>query len=302
MRAIFRDLAGVNRLIRDYPLNRGVLGRGRAYVRFLAWQVLGRLKPEGFDMGFVNGTRLRVKRRLGGRLHYVLGLAEFDDMAFVAHLLRRDEVFVDVGANIGAYTVMAAAAAGTRCVAFEPSDKAYRYLRHNITLNRLEPQVDAEQLAVGAAPGKLTLTAGMGEVNHVLRAGESAESFQTDMTSLDSFFAGRAPPALIKVDVEGFETEVIHGAGGLLKDRVPLALLLEAAGLGRQYGYDEAALHAEIERQGYLACAYTAAGRRLEPLRSDASRTSNVIFVRDLAEARARLAEAPPFRLGRHRI
>lgn len=302
MQAVFRDIAGVGQLIRAYPLNRNALDRGRAWGRFLAWQALGRLRPDALTTPFVNGTRLKVKRRLGGRLHYVLGLAEFDDMAFVAHLLRRDEVFADVGANIGAYSLMAAAA-GARCVAFEPAARAYRYLADNVAMNGLTDRIELQACAVGAAPGSITLTAGMGEINHVLRAGESIETTQVEMVSLDTFFAARTPPTLIKIDVEGFETEVVRGTAGLIAARKPLALLLEMTGHGARYGYDEAALRRELARQGYAPCRYEALTRRLHGLDPDAAELPyNLIFIRDLDEAGRRVRDAAPFTLGRHRI
>jgi FkbM family methyltransferase len=302
MRAVLQDIAGVARLIRDYPLNRNALDRGRAWGRFLAWQALGRLTPDTLEAPFVNGTRLRVKRRLGGRLHYVLGMAEFDDMAFVAHLLRPGEVFADVGANIGAYSLVAAAA-GARCVAFEPAPQARRYLEQNVASNGLADRIELQACAVGAAAGSISVTAGMGEINHVLRAGESTETLQVPMASLDGFFAGRTPPVLIKIDVEGFETEVVRGADGLLAARKPLALLLEMTGHGARYGYDEAALRRDLVARGYALCRYEALSRRLHRLDPAAGPLPyNLLFIRDPEEAQRRLREAAPLTLGRHRI
>jgi FkbM family methyltransferase len=303
MQAILRDLAMVGRLVREYPLNRDLLDRGRAYGRFLAWQVLGRMGEGTLDAAFVNGTRLRTRRRLGGRLHYVLGLAEFHDMAFVAHVLRRDEVFADVGANIGAYSLMAAACAGARCIAFEPTSLAYRYLAENVALNRLQERIQLHQYAVGAEAGSIRLTAGMGEINHVLRAGEAGASIQVQMVSLDDFFAGRTPPALIKIDVEGFESAVMDGATRLIAACQPLAVLMELAGHGARYGYDEVALRVSLVERGYGLCAYDGLQRQLTRLDPAAPALSyNLLFVRDFDAAQQRLREAPPFTLGRHRI
>jgi FkbM family methyltransferase len=303
MRAILRDLAMVQRLIGEYPLNRNLLDRSRAYGRFLDWQVRGRIGDGTLDARFVNGTRLRTKRRLGGRLHYVLGLAEFHDMAFVAHLLRPDEVFADVGANIGAYSLVAAACAGARCVAFEPTSLAYHYLFENVALNRLQERIELQQCAVGAEAGSIRLTAGMGEVNHVLEAGETGESIQVPMVSLDGFFFGRTPPALIKIDVEGFEGAVVDGAARLISARQPQALLMELAGHGARYGRDEAALRASLIERGYGLCAYDGLRRKLHRLDPMASHASyNLLFVRDFDAAQQRLREAAPFTLGHHRI
>ena len=302
MQAIFRDLGMVGGLIRDYPLNRNLLDRSLAWGRFLTWQVRGRMGDGTLDAAFVNGTRLRTKRRLGGRLHYVLGLAEFHDMAFVAHLLRADEVFADVGANIGAYSLVAAST-GARCVAFEPTSLAYRYLAENVALNKLQERIEPQQCAVGAEAGSIRLTAGMGEVNHVLEAGEMVESIQVPMVSLDGFFAGRTPPTLIKIDVEGFEAAVVDGAAGLISAHTPPALLMELAGHGARYGRDEGALRMSLIARGYTLCAYDGLQRRLSPLDPTAAPlTYNLLFVRDFAAAQQRLREAPPFTLGSHRI
>lgn len=297
-----RDLAIVARVIREHPLHTTGAQRRRAYARFLAWQVAGRAHPGPLVMDFVNDTQLLVKRRLGGRLHYVLGLAEFDDMAFVAHYLRADEMFADVGANIGAYSVMAAACAGARCAAFEPTPRAYRYLADNVALNRLGSQVELCHAAVGAAPGELAMTAGMGEVNHMLGPGEAdaaGERVSVPVVTLDAFFAGRGSPSLVKVDVEGFETEVMRGADALLKHQPPAALLLELAGNGSRYGYDEAGLHAKILGHGYSACHYDGLRRSLtEHPAGWQPDGGNVLYLRDLEGARQRVREARAFRLG----
>lgn len=303
MQAVLQDLAMVRRLIHEYPLNRGWLDRGRAYGRFLAWQLRGRLGEGVLDAGFVNGTTLRTRRRLGGRLHYVLGLAEFHDMAFVAHLLRPDEVFADVGANIGAYSLVAAACAGARCVAFEPTQLAYRYLAENVALNRLQERIELRQCAVGAQAGSIRITAGMGEVNHVLESGEAGESIEVPMVALDGFFAGRTPPAFIKIDVEGFESAVVEGAAELIAARRPLALLMELAGHGARYGYDETALRMSLIQRGYVLCSYDGLQRKLSRLDPAAAPPSyNVLLVRDFDAAQRRLTEAPAFTLGSHRI
>ncbi len=48
------------------------------------------------------------------------GLHEFDDMAFFLHLLRPEDMFADVGSNIGSYTILASGVVGAKSVAFEP--------------------------------------------------------------------------------------------------------------------------------------------------------------------------------------
>ena len=301
---ILRDLAWVRRLIHDCPLYTTAAERRGAYRRFLAWQVAGRAHHGALVMDYVNGTRLMVRRHIGGRMHYVLGFGEFDDMAFTAHLLRRDEVFVDVGANIGAYTLIAATCAGAHCVAFEPVERIHHYLSRNVALNQLQSRVELFHSAVGAAAGELSMTAGMGEINHVQRPGEAGDMVRVPVVTLDAFFAQRQPPAMIKMDVEGFETEVINGAAGLLRRQPPLALLLELSGGGERYGYDEMRLHENLLSFGYTPCRYAGMQRKLSPLQAGwrLGDSPNMLYVRDVEEARRRVNEAPPFKLDRYTI
>lgn len=304
MLSILRDIASVLRLIRDNPLFSRPQERWDAFGRFLAWQLIGRAHRGAVCMDYVNHSRLLVRRRLGGRLHYVLRIAEFNDMAFVAHLLREGEVFADVGANIGAYTVMATVCSGAHSIAFEPEPRAFGFLLDNIALNRLQDRTEAVQAAVGARPGQISLTSTMGELNHVRREGEACDSISARMVSLDAFFSDRATPVLIKIDVEGFETEVIEGCRSLLTRLAPLALVMENAGNGAQYGYDEAELHAGIVRMGYAACSYDALNRTLTALEGGpvAHESSNILYVRDITEARRRLHSAQAFMLGTKKI
>jgi FkbM family methyltransferase len=301
---IVSDFALVMRLIREYPLYTTSGERHAAFKRFLAWQVAGRVHAGPLCREYVNGTQLLVKRRLGGRFPYVFGIPEFDDLVFAAHLLRKDEPFADVGANVGVYSVMAAACAGARCEAFEPSPRAFRYLRDNVALNRFQECIALHPWAVGAAVGQVQMTVAMGENNHVSATGDKGEPVNVEVVTLDAFYASRTAPVLLKMDVEGYETAVVDGAEQLLAARKPLALIVELAGVGPRYGFDEEKLHRRLVAFGYTACSYTALQRRLDPfdpvLRYAGS--TNVLFVRDLAEAKRRVRAAPAVEFGTYRI
>lgn len=301
---IMSDIALVVRLIREHPLYTTGRERRAAFKRFLAWQVAGRAHAGSLCMDYVNGTQLLVKRRLGGRFPYVFGIPEFDDLIFVAHLLRKGEPFADVGANVGVYSVLAAASAGAQCEAFEPSPRAFRYLQDNVALNRLQDRITLHPCAVGASAGRIQMTVAMGENNHVSAAGDRGEPVDVEVVTLDGFYASRPPPLLLKMDVEGYETAVVDGAERLLSAHKPLALIVELAGVGPRYGFDEEKLHRRLVGFGYTACSYTALRRRLDPfdpaLRYAGS--TNVLFVRDLDEAKRRVQDAPPVEFGNYRI
>lgn len=271
----FRKLYYTLRSVGNHPLKRGA--KWKAIREFCIAQVAVRLVPGDVCVAFPNETKLLISPRMKGAAHFISpGLCEFDEMCFVMHFLREGEVFADVGANVGAYTVLASGVAGAKSVSFEPSPSTFRYLLQNIKLNDLSEKVTPLNVAVGSAEGRLRLTEGLGTENYVSPQPVSG-GVEVDATTLDKTFVN-AVPALIKVDVEGFETEVFAGAERLLTQPSLKAMIVERGAVTGRYTYDENELHRRIQAQ-FIPCAYSGMKRELSRIPSDAN--GNIIYVRD---------------------
>lgn len=292
MKALFNNLS----FILKHPLNRDA--PLAALGRVLRWQLGSRLVPGAVAVPFADATRLLVRPGMAGATGNVYcGLHEFEDMAFLLHLLRPGDGFIDVGANVGSYSVLAAGVAGARVVAAEPVPETFAHLLDNLHLNRLSGQVSARNVAVGAAAGSLRFTTGLDTVNHVCGAGEAG--VEVPVETLDRL-AGEVSPVLIKVDVEGYETEVVKGGREALAAPGLLAVLMEFNGSGARYGYDEAALSEELLGLGFSPCAYRPFERRIEPLAGQGDGAGNLLWIKNIGAARERVAGAPKVRvLGR---
>lgn len=144
MKRVWKLLA----FVLGHPLNRG---HGiTAITRVLRWQIGSRLLPAGSALPFVGGTRLFATRGMTGATgNWYCGLHEVEEMGFVLHALRPGELFVDVGANIGSYTVLAAGAVGADVVAVEPVPTTFAVLRRNVCLNDLVDRVFLRERRVG---------------------------------------------------------------------------------------------------------------------------------------------------------
>ena len=150
------------------------------------------------------------------------------------------EVLVDVGANVGMYTVWAARTRGARVYAFEPESLNYALLNRNIVANSLDAQVVAycAALSDGSGFGELQLSQFMaGGSCHSLN--EKLDPFHRPSApvytqgcvsaTLDELVAaGKVPlPQYIKIDVDGFEPKVIRGAAKTLRAGALKSLLIE---------------------------------------------------------------------------
>lgn len=135
------------------------------------------------------------------------------------------KVIFDVGANVGAYSVLFglwARVSGGRVFAFEPSPQIFGWLKRHIRLNHLESIITPLQLAVAAHSGTSGWSAGesegAGHITPEVSGTNLSEVVQT--VSLDEFCTDKAlAPDVVKIDVEGFEFEVLEGATQLLQAR-----------------------------------------------------------------------------------
>lgn len=243
-----------------------------ALGRFVRWQVASRLSEE-LEIPWFGGARFALRRGMTGATGNIYcGLHEYMDMAFVLHLLQPGDLLLDVGANIGSFTLLASKVCGARTIAFEPGERAPA-LRKNIALNHLEELVTLHEVAVGDKPGVADFTLGNDAQNRLCADGEAGIPVQ--VITLDSL---ATRPTLIKIDVEGGEEAVFRG--GLQTISHALAILTEGMSPYIAKALDDAG----FQRRGYDPKTR----QFIEP-----GTTGNALFIRDEAEVRRRVASAP---------
>lgn len=166
-------------------------------------------------------------------------------MRFVLDTLKPGDLFVDIGANIGSYTVLASKARGARTISVEPDPDTARALRRNIEVNEIGGRVRVVEAALGAKEGTVAFTVGKDTVNRV--AQETDAKIQTvALKTLDNVLDGEVP-TIIKIDVEGFEVEVFKGAKRTLIDPRLRAIITE----GQDDGVLNMLREAGFERRHY---------------------------------------------------
>lgn len=278
----------------DSPLNQH--RKLHALRRYLSWQIGSRLAPGPIAVTYVNQSQLLVYPGMTGATGNVYaGLHEFEDMAFVLHALRPEDLFVDVGANIGSYTILAGAAVGAACQSYEPVPSTYAHLCKNINLNGISGRVDAQNIGVGDSPGKLLFTSGHDTINHVVSESDAgANTVEVPIKTLNDLCAGKQP-RVIKIDVEGFETPVIEGAENVFKQTDALAVVMELNGAGRRYGYDDENIHRMMLDFGFETFKYKPFTRQLTPLGGEMADSSNTLYIRQPSFFADRVAGAPRF-------
>lgn len=164
-----------------------------------------------------------------------LGRFETGELALIARALPACRGFVDVGANLGLYTLLAdrLMGEGGRVFAFEASPIEFAKLQWTIRRNRLT-RVEAVLSAVGSSEGSATIfenLSGGGALNRLDSPAKPDGQWRpavVPMVTLDSWFAKKPDCAIdfVKIDVEGYELPVLQGAQELLAHKRP-ALMVE---------------------------------------------------------------------------
>ncbi len=288
------SLLNTLQIILNHPLNGGA--KLAALSRFLRWQIGSRLVGGTVSIPFVDETRLLVATGMhGATMSIYTGLQEFEDMAFLLHFIKEDDLFVDVGANVGTYTMLASGAVGARTLSIEPVPFTYLRLQDNVRLNNITEQVKSLNVALGQEDGVLDFTAGLDTVNHVISELEVNENvIQVPVKTLDGVLQG-GKPALIKIDVEGYETLVLSGGKEVLGQDTLLGVIMELNGSGSRYGYSEDKLHNTMLDYGFSTYSYSPFDRSLIPLAGKNCKSGNTLYLRHIDVVSERLQSAKQF-------
>ena len=142
---LFQRIYSLLRLIKTHPLAKNE--KLSALIRYFTFHL--RYKDgEKIAIPF-SGGHLIISKGEGSQAHYFTYLEDYEEMAFLLHLLRANDHLIDIGANIGAYSILVASQIGCKTIAFEPSEKNYSILMSNIHLNNFQDIIGTHNCALG---------------------------------------------------------------------------------------------------------------------------------------------------------
>ena len=155
------------------------------------------------------------------------GFYEAELLADVRSRLFFPHCAVDVGAHVGNHTLYFSKILGLKTIAFEPNAATFKLLAANVRENGVELQCRLRHAAVGAAAGRVHTIAST-EANSGMSRVEIDEDGDTPLLNLDDELKNDGPIDVIKIDVEGWELDVLRGAARVIQQHRPL-LYVEAS-------------------------------------------------------------------------
>lgn len=221
-------IARLTLLIWGHPANKH--RRMRALASGALWQAYKRAVGKPIDIR-VHGQlwfRCYPDSHDASRMVYFSGLPDPSEMIFMSRYLRPGDRFIDAGANVGIYTLLAAKIVGPsgHVIAFEPDPGVAERLMENVLRNDLA-WVTIKSCAVADTAGTFAFTVGADTANTLCGLATSSPATRTVQTvTLDAEIKGEGY-TMCKMDIEGAEFRALKGASTLLENATPPVWQLE---------------------------------------------------------------------------
>lgn len=234
--------------------------RFRRKMRSLLWRLYCAVSPytiSRFTLSDGSLFEYPIKSGIGYTLF--VGSFEFMETEFVKKYLKQGDVFFDVGANGGIFTILAAKKVGAagHVYAFEPGTDEVELLRRNVALNQLK-NVTIVETAVGNQVGETDFGISEdGAMNSLAKTNHPEQKImrwnRVEIITLDEYVrkCGIGKVDMIKIDVEGAEKLVLSGAKGILKDH-KIVIIFEASDLNAVgFGYTVKEFISDLLAEGF---------------------------------------------------
>lgn len=159
-------------------------------------------------------------------LIYVFGNYELETLSFFKKKIKKGNVFVDVGANIGQHSIFVSKLVedNGKVISFEPIKKLYSQFLKSIEVNNIK-NIKPYNFACGDVneDGQISICKNNAGASSILTKNKNQEIQKIKIRKLDDLIKSKVD--FIKIDVEGYEPQVIFGAKNIIKKYKPKILL-----------------------------------------------------------------------------
>ncbi len=269
-------------------LKHGLWGKNRLIplLRFIRLQLIFALGEKKICLEWFKGIYLNIEKGDTGLTgNYYLGLHEFTDMGFLIHSLKEKDTFLDVGSNLGSYSLLASGLCKCSSIAYEPVPLTFFKLINNINIQNFRERIIAKKIALTSIEfpdDKVLFSTDKRTRNSVVNEQYQGDKELVKVSNLDKE-TENISPNLLKIDVEGFENVVLRGAENLLNRSSLFAIIIE----GQTAGVNNL-----IRSKGFTDYNYSPLDRKLIPHQKV---ENNRIWIRDskLKAVKKRIQNAP---------
>jgi FkbM family methyltransferase len=293
MKKIIQKLKLRNQQFRNHPITRD--NRMKALTRYVVFNSINKIQSNIKYNWIENLVFYASKGDSGIVANIYYGLYEFNESAFLVHYLREKDVFLDVGANVGHYSLLASGIKKCKSIAIEPVPKTFVRLNEQIALNKLEHKISTLNIGIGNKCSKLYFSEDKNTMNRIVDENYK-NAVQIPVKTLD-VLCDNMNVSLIKIDVEGYEKFVLEGGESTLKNENLKAVIIEINFSNKFYDVENSEVSEILIKHQFKPFKYNPINRQLTELKTYNKEQFNTIFIRDLTFVKHRLKESHDIRV-----
>lgn len=252
-----------------------------AFYRYVSFNVKVLFLKECY-YDWINGLKFIARKGDAGIVSNIYrGLYEFEDSIFLLHYTKSSDVFFDIGANLGHYSLILSGSKNCLTYSFEPVPETFSQLKKQVLHNKLDDKISMFNLGFSNQTGFLNFSTDKGVMNHIV-SDQEEKSIRIPVTTLDDW-CETVQPTIMKIDVEGFEKFVIEGGMQTIKNNMLKVILIEFNESGKKYGVTDKEVYQLLLDFGFSPYAYNYQTKELLLLEKYKLNRFNTLMVRDLA-------------------
>lgn len=264
-------------MIKRHPLTKSAPLKG--LLRYMLFNLSQSIvvKPKIFN--WIGGLKFYAEKGdagLVGNIYYKL--MDYEDSMFLMDHLKKEDLFVDIGANLGHYTMLASGICKAKTIAIEPIESTIEKLKRNVSLNSLKDKVTILGYGVGDKSEILNFTTDKTVMNSVSLE-ENNNTIKIEVRTLDELLKGENP-TFIKIDVEGYEYKVLKGANEVLGKPSLKYLLVEFNNSGEKFSLQDDDVFNLILKYDFVPIRYQANEKQIDVIKSFNTDKFNTLFIR----------------------
>ena len=258
------------------------------YINFLLYV----LKRE-VVITYLNGIKAKIKKGDGIVGNYHSGLHEASDSIFLMQLLKDGDFFLDIGANVGHYTLLSGVYSNCKVVAIEPIPATFERLVNNVKLNQWSYTPELLNIGLSNESGELVFTNQQFTTNKVSTSGQG---IKVKVKTLDELCEHKTPD-FIKIDVEGYEWFVLNGGLKTLSNDTLKLILIELNESGKNFNIQDDQIVKLLKDNGFLPYVYDLDQSTFTEVTHKNVDQFNTLFIKDLDFVVNRISNAKPIGL-----
>lgn len=295
-----RNIIKFFKIIFAHPLNKNY--KLKTFLRLLSFNLKKFLKKEQIIFPWVEEAKLIFDNTKNDTLsqrqikfNYYLGLVEYEDMAFLIHCLKKDDIFIDCGANFGIYSILASKVIGSDTIAFEPHPESVKKFINQLNINNITSKVKIVSKAVGNKIGEVNFSNIKDSLRRKVIQEENNEKnniIKVKMTTLDYELADIKKDFIIKMDLEGFEYNALKGATAILQNKNLKAIIVE-----NNQPTEKSSINQLLSKFNLFPIEYFPQKREININKDNLEHKLNLIFIRDLEKIQSDCISSERFKV-----